>query len=105
MPIEIRHVMFNTDEVMTAIRSYCLGGGKILPSNAIFTLDGGEQPTVRVTTPAGGDRREISAYFSGEALIAPLLLFCQKKKIPLPLWGAKEVTTLNNHLTLIIKLR
>lgn len=105
MPIEIRHVMFNTDEVMTAIRSYCLGGGQILPANAIFTLDGGPHPHVRVTTPANGNQRETAAFFSGEALIAPLLLFCQKKKIPLPLWGAKEITTLNNQLTLIIKLR
>lgn len=104
MPAEIRHVMFTSDEVATAIRSYCLGNGRILPNSAIFTIDGGEQPYVRVTTQAGQAQRETSAFFAGEALIAPLLLFCQKKKIPLPLWGAKEISTIDNKLTLIIKL-
>ena len=103
MPTEIRHVMFTSEEVTTAIRSYCLGSGRILPASAIFTIDGGEQPYVRVTSQIGPAQRETSAFFAGEALIAPLLLFCQKKKIPLPLWGAKEVTTINDKLTLIIK--
>jgi hypothetical protein len=59
---------------------------------------------VRVTSQTGHNQRETSAFFAGEALIAPLLLFCQKKKIPLPLWGAKEITTFNDQLTLVIKL-
>jgi hypothetical protein len=104
MPTEIRHVMFTTEEVTTAIRNYCLGSGRILPGSAIFTVDGGEQPYVRVTSQIGRDQRETSAFFAGEALIAPLILFCQKKKIPLPLWGAKEITTIDGQLTLVIKL-
>jgi hypothetical protein len=105
MPTEIRHVMFTTDEVGTAIRGYCLGSGRILPGKAIFVVDGGLQPHVRVTSEGERNRRETNAVFSGEALIAPLLLFCQKKKIPLPLWGTKEVTTINDQLTLVIKLQ
>jgi hypothetical protein len=104
MPTEIRHVMFTTEEVMTAIRGYCIGSGRILPAKSIFTVDGGPQPYVRVTAPDERNRQETAAVFAGEALIAPLLLFCQKKKIPLPLWGAKEVTTIDSRLTLVIKL-
>src|SRR5882757_6369554 len=69
MPSEIRHVMFTSDEVTTAIRSYCLGGGRILPGNAIFAIDGGAQPSVRVTSQTGHNQRETSAFFAGEALI------------------------------------
>jgi hypothetical protein len=49
--------------------------------------------------------KDNSVTFAGEELIAPLLLFCQRKRIPLPARGDKALTTLHNFLTLIIKIR
>jgi len=96
--------MFTPDEVSAAIRGYCLGSGRILPASSIFTIDGGPQPYVRVSTPVERSQYASNAVFSGEALIAPLLQFCQKQKIPLPRTGAKEITTIDDKLTLVIKL-
>jgi hypothetical protein len=104
MPIEVRHVMFTTEEVTAAIRSYCLGAGRILPGSAVFAIDGGAQPQVRVTSQVGDGKRAVNAFFAGDALIELLLLFCQKNKIPLPVCGEKKITTIDDRLTLIIKL-
>lgn len=104
MVTEIRHVMFTNEEVTTAIRSYCIGAGRTLPAHPVFVVDEGPRPYVRVTSQTDRNQPENSASFVGEALIAPLLLFCHSKKIPLPLLGAKGITTIGGKLTLIVKL-
>jgi len=104
MPSEIRHLTFTRDEVSTAIRSYCLGAGQLFPADATFVLDTGPNPAVRVSSRIGARQRETSTCFSGEALIAPLVRFCQKQRIPLPAAGAKEVATFDDQLILIIRL-
>jgi hypothetical protein len=105
MPTEIRHVMFTPEEVTTALRSYCGSSGRTFPANAIYTLEGGAQPYVRISSLSDVKGQDKSITFAGKELISPLLLYCQKKKIPLPARGDKTITTLHNLLTLIIKVR
>lgn len=104
MPTEIRHVLFNAEEATTAIRNYCVSTGLPFPSSGtVYTLEGGQQPLVRIA-PVSPRGRDAGVAFSGKELLAALLLHCQKKRIPLPARGAKEVTVLSNQLTLIVKL-
>jgi hypothetical protein len=105
MPIEIRHVMFTPDEATTALRNYCSISGLAFPANPIYTLEGGRQPYVRISSLSDVTGEDNSVTFAGKELIAPLLLFCQRKRIPLPARGEKALTTLQNFLTLIIKIR
>lgn len=104
MPTEIRHVLFSADEATTAIRNYCISAGLPFPNSAsIYTLEGGQQPLVRIS-PVSPRGRDAGVAFTGQELLAALLLHCQKKRIPLPARGGKEVTILSNQLTLVVKL-
>ncbi|MDB5410366.1 MAG: hypothetical protein JWL84_5278 [Rhodospirillales bacterium] len=105
MPTEIRHLLFTPEEVTTALRNYCNRGGRPFPSHVKgYVIEGGPaQPSVTITATAS-DGRDTSLSFGGEKLVAPLLLFCNGKKIPLPLRGTKELTILNQLLTLVVKL-
>ena len=105
MVTEIRHVMFTPEEATTALRNYCISSGRPFPTNPIYTLEGGGHPYVRITSLADVSGKDHSMTFAGKELIAPLLLFCQRKRIPLPARGEKALTTLHNFLTLIIKIR
>ena len=106
MPTEIRHLLFTPDEATKAIRNYCISAGLPFPENAsVFTLEGVQNPMVRISPVTRGRGRDTTVSFTGKELLASLLLYCQKKRIPLPARGDKEVTTVNNQLTLIVKLR
>jgi hypothetical protein len=105
MPTEIRHVMFTPEEATVALRTYCISSGRPFPANPIYTLEGGGQPYVRISSLSDVSGKDNSVTFAGKELIAPLLLFCQRKRIPLPARGEKALTTLHNFLTLIIKIR
>ena len=104
MPTEIRHLLFTAEEATSAIRNYCISASLPFPMNAaVYTLEGGQQPLVRIA-PASPRGRDQGVAFAGKELLAALLLHCQKKRIPLPARGAKDVMILNDQLTLIVKL-
>jgi hypothetical protein len=105
MPSEIRHLIFTPEEVTTALRNYCTRGGRAFPSNVTgYAIEGGPaRPSITISASAA-DGRDTSLSFGDEQLVAPLLLFCNAKKIPLPARGTKELTILNQQLTLVIKL-
>ncbi len=106
MATEIRHVMFTVEEAITALREYCISAGKRFPHQvAVFSVEGVYDPLVRVSPPADLAGSEKSVSFAGKELVAPLLLYCRRKKIPLPARGEKEIVILNKQLTLVIKLR
>jgi hypothetical protein len=105
MPSEIRHLIFTPEEVTTALRNYCNRAGRPFPSNITnYAIEGGPaRPSVMISA-IGSDGRDTGVSFGGEQLVAPLLLFCNLKKIPLPARGTKELTILNQQLTLDVKL-
>jgi hypothetical protein len=105
MPSEIRHLLFTPEEVTTALRNYCNRGGRPFPSNIKgYAIEGGPARPSVILTATTSDGRDNSLSFGGEQLVAPLLLFCNGKKIPLPLRGTNELTILNQQLTLVVKL-
>jgi len=100
MPAEIRHLLFSEAELTAALRSYSVTSGQNFSNNVSVTFDDREKPVVTVIDLK--NNRKLS--FAGERLTAALLLCCNKKKIPLPIRGVKEVTILNGRITLIVKL-
>lgn len=106
MPTEIRHVLFTNEEAVVALREYCASSGRRFPSQVVaFALNGGDRPYVRLIGQAVANGGDTSISFSTKELIEPLLLYCKKKRIPLPARGAKDVTVVNNQLTLMVRLR
>jgi hypothetical protein len=106
MPTEIRHVVFSAADATAALRDYCIAAGRPFPIRvAAFSIEGTHDPLVRISGPSERVGEEKSVSFAGEELIAPLLLYCRRKKIPMPLRGEKQLTVLGNQLTLVVKLR
>lgn len=97
--------MFSPEEATVALRNYCVSVGRRFPPNPIYTLEDDGQPMVRISSQGDARGQESTVTFAGKELIAPLLLFSQKKRIPLPARGVKALTTIQNFLTLIIKTR
>jgi hypothetical protein len=104
MPAEIRHLVFTKEELVTALRAYALKSGTKFPetAEASLSLAGGHRPAVQVQ--CGSRRNGSSLHFSGQELVAPLILFCNKKRIPLPVRGQKELTVMGGKLVLIVQL-
>lgn len=104
MPTEIRHLLFSETELSEAIRDYYQRSGQLLPVNArsVLKIDKGDQPFVRVA--ADTRRAEIDIKVKGEELLASLIFFCHKRRIPLPARGSKELAVLNGRLAVVIKL-
>jgi hypothetical protein len=100
MPAEIRHLLFSENELLAALRTYSTTSGQSFPSGATATFENRDNPIVTATDPRDGKK----LLFSGEKLTAALLLFCNRKKIPLPIRGIKALTILNGRITLLVKL-
>jgi len=98
-------MMFSPEEATAALRNYCVSLGRRFPANPVYTLEDDGQPMVRISSQGASRRQDNSVTFAGEELIAPLLLFSQKRRIPLPAHGVKALTTIQSLLTLIIKTR
>jgi hypothetical protein len=106
MPTEIRHVMFSAEEAMTALRDYCVSAGRRFPAYAsVLTIEGVHDPLVRVSAPSDAAGEDRSVSFTGRELAAPLLLYCRRKRIPLPARAEKQIIVLGGRLALVIKLR
>jgi hypothetical protein len=80
------------------------GSGRPFPHKAAMTPAGEGSSSVIVTAAAAVDNVAKALYFSTEQLLTALLLFCNKKKIPLPVRGSKHILILNRRLMLVIKV-
>ncbi len=99
-------MLFTEEEAKVALRDYCVSAGLPFPvAESAFTLEGSDKPLVRISPLSAPRSRERPVHFAGKQLLEALILFCHKRKIPLPARGHKEITTLNKQLTLIVRLR
>ena len=107
MPREIRQVIFAVEEVVAALRDYAGRSGRPLPFAVRAELAAGAEgkPAVRLvpagTDGAGGPARS----FAGDALLAPLLLHCRRRRIPLPVRAEKRLDIVEGELALILSMR
>jgi hypothetical protein len=104
MPTEIRHVIFSEEEALEALRWHSIGVGRPFPFGAVMRIDTKEPPSVIVTSAADKDDLAAALSFSTEQLLTALLLFCHKKRIPLPVRGSKEIAVVSGRLMLIVTL-
>ena len=104
MPTEIRHVIFSEEEALEALRWHSIGVGRPFPFGAVMRIDTKEPPSVIVT--AAPDKEDLAPVlsFSTEQLLTALLLFCHKKRVPLPVRGTKEIAVVSGRLMLIVTL-
>ncbi len=92
MPSEIRHIVFSTAEVGSAIREYRRHIGRPLPAGTLRRLDmhpgkGGVRVSIDIAPENGG--RSESCELGGAEITDALILYCGAHHIPLPSAGIK----------------
>jgi hypothetical protein len=106
MPIEIRHMIFSNQEVITAARHYYQRFNRSIPDNSAIRLDACAGVPVAVVISAAASKSRPPAEFrlTGEELLAAIILFCHTKRIPMPSRGAKEICLMGGRLTFVVTL-
>ena len=92
MPMEMRHIVFTSNEVLRSITQYRHRRREPLPAGTISNLRIVEKPDVHVVLSITGDTSKTAdeLVFQGAELAAALVMFCIERKIPLPAARAKK---------------
>lgn len=102
MPTEIRHIIFQQDEVVRAIIDYHRRTGNQLPTGTIIKTSFEKEPTVRCGLHIGVDAdnsRQI-VWIEEQILAAALIFFCIQNRIPLPTKSTKILQVMNDQVAL-----
>ena len=102
MPYELRVMLFDTEEVTTAVRAYRGHVGAELPAGEIMSAEPERQAETgdvqfRIVVAPRGARSEdlgmppLHCVTRGHALAAALIHHCQRARIPLPAASAKSL--------------
>jgi hypothetical protein len=99
--MEVRYIIFNSDEVRAAIVSFVLKQGQITTANDVISVEvvgTNETPTAVVQLQPSPATKPIK--LADQYLVAALVLFCIDRRIPIPKKAAKKVALSVNGLTL-----
>ncbi len=105
MPGEIRLIIFDRIEVLSALTEYRKRRGKPLPSSDHVEVTIRDKPKILVTLAIVPEGKQIPLefVFEGEELAAALIMFCIGRKIPLPATGvSKTIQLYGDSITLQI---
>ncbi len=96
MPGEVRLIIFNDAEVLSALTEYRKRRGKPLPSSEKVEVTVGDKPRILVTLAIvpEGKQMPLEFVFEGEELAAALIMYCIGRSIPLPATGVSKTIQL-----------
>jgi hypothetical protein len=99
--MEVRYIIFQTDEVRSAIVSFLQKQGQAATSNDVVSVEVVGPPeapaaTVKLLTS------EKPVKLGDQYLVAALLLHCIERRIPIPKQAAKRVELSVNGLTMVL---
>ena len=96
MPAEIRLIIFNEVEVVTALTEFRKRRREPLPSSQDVAVTLRDKPRILVTLAIvpEGKKMPLEIVFEGEELAAALIMYCIDRKIPLPATGVSKTIQL-----------
>jgi hypothetical protein len=106
VPSEIRHIVFCSAEIASAVREYRRQVRRPLAAGALRRLDlsaaatGGVRLVIEIAPDAGGPLEV--AEFGNAELTDATIQYCEAHHIPLPLAGTKGLQRFGDNLLLII---
>jgi len=101
--MEVRYIIFNADEVRSAVISFVQKQGQAALAGDVMAVEVVgplEAPTALVRLQASPAAEPIK--LSDQYLVAALLLYCIERRIPIPKQAAKKVELTVNGLTLTL---
>ena len=106
MPTERRHILFERDELFTALANQLERTDERTKFGTIVDLKIVEDPvvTVHLVVEMSSDGRTSAKPLKPEFVAAALLRFCKYQRIPLPKFGTKALRVINGQLALIVTL-
>jgi hypothetical protein len=104
MPTEVRQIIFQTNEVVAAIREYRRRNKLSLPAGRVHALNikAAGIAVLDVTDDVSTEREEV--VIEAEELFDALLLFCKDHRVPLPSAGQKTLKKHGQSVTLMIAM-
>ena len=96
MPGEVRLIIFDRLEVLSALTEYRKRRGKPLPHSDYVEVTIRSKPRIVVdmSVVPEGKQAPIELVFGGEDLAAALIMFCIDRKIPMPATGVSKTIRL-----------
>lgn len=112
MPTEIRHVIFSQAEIVEAAVDYLQHGGKRLPSGTVegYTLnddiESANDSTLWLALDFVHDKDGVAEKLplTRKELFEALIVFCQKRSIPLPAAAEKVLDIVKGKIVLIMSM-
>lgn len=109
MPSEVRTLIFDPEELREVVVDYCLRKGRTLPNTRVQSVHVDEDSKDFLTAEfepedikKGTGKRTMS--FTREQVAAALIMYCRARRIPLPRFGKKTLSSDNNAVTLTISV-
>jgi hypothetical protein len=103
MPTEIRHIICNAAEVISALQLFYRTRQKPLPAGSVVSLTIQDDPLSAILEiESDKDGKRIRVQSGGEEMAAALILFCRESHIPLPADGQKVLQKFGDSLGLIV---
>jgi hypothetical protein len=102
----MRQIAFRDAEIFSAIKDYRSRRGEPLPVGSVVGIDVEDAPDVTATIRIAqdGGRAVIRVELSAESIAAALILFCIKRKIPLPAHADKSIRKSGDTIVLLINI-
>ena len=106
MPIEMRRVVFTSDEFRDALRDYGGDGQVKLPAgnfqSVVFNDESHKELTARVSPP--GAETATDVVLSTASVAATLLKYCMQLGIPLPRSAQKSISLSGTNIVLDFRM-
>jgi hypothetical protein len=103
MPTEIRHIICNSAEMISALQLFYRTRQKPLPAGSVVSLTIQDEPLSAILEiESDKDGKRVRFQSGGEEMAAALILFCRESHIPLPADGQKVLQKFGDSVGLIV---
>jgi hypothetical protein len=103
MPNETRSLSFSNAEAIAALTEYCASTKRELPKGGIKRLSFSNDAEIKVTAEFEGGPPAIR-FYENEVAVA-LIMFCNKKGIPVPKRATKSLQVTQDSIALNLSMR
>jgi hypothetical protein len=105
VPLELRKITFSEDEVLSATVNYCLRANIDLPDARTegITFDNDTSRIVTLNFDTFDPHEVAQVQLSAKQMIAAMILYCHKHRIPLPRHGKKALKVERDGLTVMVR--
>jgi hypothetical protein len=106
MPVETRTLVFDAGELVTAAYEYCVASDTPIPTTRVLAVEVGPESAATCVVRFDGDANEAArtVALSYSQVASALILFCRKRRIPLPRASEKRLKPAGDGIALMLHI-